>query len=269
MNPYFRTQTTEKELKLSRSERRRLKKIEHSFGKSGEKAVQTEIEEEKNQISHSKPSNFQMMKIEKAVQTLTPNEEKIISRPKKNTDAIFHLNRLNWTLYLQESDKLLLHKIMGKTSSRVVKIVKCHNQTLFQRYMSNKIEIEQDYPGAVMFEKFGFHGTSPEILGQTQVLKSSFHLIKFSGNIFANNFDERLSNPGFYGAGIYFASDFEKAAKFSCCAKHRSYSCNLCSKFMIIAKIFMGVPFTIKGKMDDDRWGHPPASHHRSDILKV
>ena len=169
MDPDFRTQTTEREFKISRFERRRLRKNEGSIGTSAEKAVQTEIEEEKYKASERKLSNLEMIKIEKAVQTSTTNEEKIISRPKKNTDSIIHINRLKWTLHLQESDQLLLHKIMGKTSSRVLKIVKCHNQTLFQRYMSNKIEIEQDYPGAVMLERLGFHGTSPEILGQTQI----------------------------------------------------------------------------------------------------
>ena len=165
MNPHFRTQTTEKELKLSRSERRRLKKIEHSFRASAEKAVQTDVEEEKRKVSESKPSNFLTLKIEKAVQTSTTIEEKIISRPKGKTASIIHINRLCWTLHLHEPDKLLLNKILGNTSTRVLKILKCHNRTLFQRYMSNKIEIEQDYPGAVMLERFGFHGTSPEILG--------------------------------------------------------------------------------------------------------
>ena len=146
MNPYFRAQTTEKELKLS----------------------QTNFEDEKEKGSETIPGDFQMILTEKAVQTSETAEEKIISRPKRNTNVITHINRLKWTFHLQEPDKLILQKIMGKTRSRVLKIVKCHNQTLYQRYMSNKIDIEQDYPGAVMLERFGFHGTSPEILGKAK-----------------------------------------------------------------------------------------------------
>ena len=57
MNPYFRAQTTEKELKLS----------------------QTNFEDEKEKGSETIPGDFQMILTEKAVQTSETAEEKIIS----------------------------------------------------------------------------------------------------------------------------------------------------------------------------------------------
>ena len=88
-------------------------------------------------------------------------------------------------------------------------ISKFQNDILSSRYNYYKAEISSEDPSLIDNEIFLFHGT-------------------YTGNldsIFSNNFDERLSKAGIYGAGIYFTDRFQTAAKYSSCQNHRIRDC--------------------------------------------
>nr|VZI37613.1 unnamed protein product [Spirometra erinaceieuropaei] len=130
----------------------------------------------------------------------------------------------------------------------VLEISRIRNRRLWDRYLHRCAEIAEDCAGHCN-ERFLFHG-SP-----------------FLHSIVTKGFDERHAYiGGMFGAGIYFAENSSKSNQYiygigggSGCPNHKSRSCYVCPRQMLLCRVALGRSFIQFNAM---KVAHAPPGHH-------
>uniref|UniRef100_A0A5K3ET97 Poly [ADP-ribose] polymerase n=2 Tax=Mesocestoides corti TaxID=53468 RepID=A0A5K3ET97_MESCO len=131
----------------------------------------------------------------------------------------------------------------------VLEITRIRNRRMWDRYMHRCTEIAEDCSGGHYNERFLFHG-SP-----------------FLHSIVTKGFDERHAYiGGMFGAGIYFAENSSKSNQYvygigggSGCPSHKSRSCYVCPRQMLLCRVALGRSFIQFNAM---KVAHAPPGHH-------
>ncbi|CAH8665820.1 unnamed protein product [Dicrocoelium dendriticum] len=131
---------------------------------------------------------------------------------------------------------------------QLLKVARIRNRRLWDRYVHRCAEISEDNNGHYN-ERLLFHG-SPFL--QAIVMKG---------------FDERHAYiGGMFGAGIYFAENSSKSNQYvygigggSGCPTHKSRSCYLCPRQLLLCRVALGRSFIQFNAM---KVAHAPPGHH-------
>ncbi|VDO05956.1 unnamed protein product [Rodentolepis nana] len=159
----------------------------------------------------------------------------------------------------------------------VLEITRIRNRRMWDRYMHRCAEIAEDLSG-------GSSSSSAAINNSTATIHPSsanpnaggvghynerflFHGSPFLHSIVTRGFDERHAYiGGMFGAGIYFAENSSKSNQYvygigggTGCPNHRSRSCYICPRQMLLCRVALGRSFIQFNAM---KVAHAPPGHH-------
>uniref|UniRef100_A0A0R3WQE0 Poly [ADP-ribose] polymerase n=1 Tax=Hydatigena taeniaeformis TaxID=6205 RepID=A0A0R3WQE0_HYDTA len=155
-------------------------------------------------------------------------------------------------------------------SLHVLEITRIRNRRMWERYVHRCAEIAEDCGGS---------NSSSSSSGSTNGGKSRtngvghynerflFHGSPFLHSIVTRGFDERHAYiGGMFGAGIYFAENSSKSNQYvygigggTGCPSHRSRSCYICPRQMLLCRVALGRSFIQFNAM---KVAHAPPGHH-------
>ena len=136
----------------------------------------------------------------------------------------------------------------------VCQVLNVRSPKLASRYCYRKEQLTADNTGTPIQELDAFHGTPEESVAE----------------IIENGFDERLSQNGYFGAGIYFTQHASKANHFcgrflsQVCHLHKCYECPSCYGYLLLCRVNLGRSYYKVEETDKPTgWGHPPPGYNR------
>ncbi|EUB59223.1 Tankyrase-1 [Echinococcus granulosus] len=147
-------------------------------------------------------------------------------------------------------------------SLHVLEITRIRNRRMWERYVHRCAEIAEDCGGS------SCSGGSSSTNGVGHYNERFlFHGSPFLHSIVTRGFDERHAYiGGMFGAGIYFAENSSKSNQYvygigggTGCPSHRSRSCYICPRQMLLCRVALGRSFIQFNAM---KVAHAPPGHH-------
>ncbi|KAM3178881.1 hypothetical protein ACTXT7_001711 [Hymenolepis weldensis] len=159
----------------------------------------------------------------------------------------------------------------------ILEITRIRNRRMWDRYIHRCAEIAEDLSGGSSSSGAMIDNSTPTIsLASTNPNAGGvghynerflFHGSPFLHSIVTRGFDERHAYiGGMFGAGIYFAENSSKSNQYvygigggTGCPNHRSRSCYVCPRQMLLCRVALGRSFIQFNAM---KVAHAPPGHH-------